>query len=130
MTTGSRSLEEELQQAEEAALATIRAAADAPTLERLKADVLGKKSAIRQLQRRLGELPADQRPAAGQIINAAQERVELELEGRLQGLRQEELARRLESEKVDVTLPGLTAPLGVRHPLSLVLEEILRVFTS
>lgn len=124
------SLEEELRQAETEALAAVHATTDAAALERLKPEILGKKSPIKQLMKRLGELSADQRPAAGQVINAAQARVEEALEARLADQQRSELARRLESERVDVTLPASMAPRGGLHPLTVTLQEIVGVFTS
>lgn len=128
MNTGT--LEEELRQAEAAALAAVQAAADGAALERLKPEVLGKKSPIKQLMRRLGELSAEERPGAGQLINAAHARVEEALEKRLAAAREAELARRLESERIDITLPGSPTPRGAFHPLTITLQEIVRIFTS
>ena len=106
-------------------------ATDSAALERIRPDILGKKSPIRELMRRLGELPGDQRPAAGQAINGAQSRVETAFETRLEQFRAAELDLRLQSERIDITLPA-PRPVqpGALHPLTQTLEEIQRIFTS
>jgi phenylalanyl-tRNA synthetase alpha chain len=116
--------------AEAAALASISQTGDLAALEALRPSLLGKKSALRAHMKALGSLPADQRPDAGRIINDAQERVESAFAARLAELREVELARRLESERIDITLPAPEPPPGALHPLTLTLLEIERIFVS
>jgi phenylalanyl-tRNA synthetase alpha chain len=124
-------LEQSLQDAESKALEAIAAAADIASLDRLKPEILGKKSPIRENMRRLGELPAEEKPAAGQAINAAQQRVETAFETRYQERAAAELAKRLDEERIDVTLPGGRAlPRGGLHPLTQTMNEIVRIFVS
>ncbi|MCX7019030.1 MAG: phenylalanine--tRNA ligase subunit alpha [bacterium] len=123
-------LAEELKQAERAALATIAAAAGIAAIERARPVAMGKNSAMRGLLKRLGGLPAAERPQAGQIINQAQARVESAFEAKLAELREAEMARQIETQSVDVTLPGTHAKPGGLHPLTLTLIEIERIFTS
>lgn len=123
-------LQDELRQAQSAALESIASASDVASLEKVRPDVLGKKSSLRQLLRRLGELPAEQRPEAGQIINQAQQQVEAAFEEKLQALSEAELSKKIETERVDITLPATTQPEGTLHPLTLTLREIERVFSS
>ncbi len=123
-------LQLELGQAEEAALGRISAAEDLAALERLRSDILGKKSPIRQLMKLLGGLDASERPEAGKVINEAQARVEAAFETRLSAAREADLARRLETERVDITLPAPLRPAGTLHPLTQTLNEMIRIFTS
>jgi phenylalanyl-tRNA synthetase alpha chain len=123
-------LENEIQQAETAAISSISSASDAAALEHVKPDILGKKSPIRQFLRRLGELSAEERPEAGKVINLAQERVENAFEERLAALRDSELRQKLETERIDVTLPSGGSQLGSLHPLTLTLREMERIFVS
>ncbi|MGI8905351.1 MAG: phenylalanine--tRNA ligase subunit alpha [Candidatus Sumerlaeaceae bacterium] len=129
MSTGT--LEEALASAEQTAMAALQMATDSQELERIRPEILGKKSPIRELMRRMGELSADQRPAAGQAINGAQARVEAAFQQKLEQISDAELSQRLAGEQVDVTLPAprATSP-GALHPLTQTLEEIQRVFTS
>jgi phenylalanyl-tRNA synthetase alpha chain len=118
------------QQAEQAALATIAAAQTVADLERVKPDVLGKKCALRQLMRLLGQIDPDLRPAAGAIINEAVSRVESVFQQRLEQVREAELQARMAQEKVDVTLAPSFKPTGTLHPLTLTVREIERIFVS
>ncbi len=124
-------LDTALQDAENRAMQMIQDAADTAALDKIKHEILGKKSPIRETMRRLGELPPDQRPAAGQAINTAQQRVEQAFQQKHERFAGEELARRLEQERIDITLPAPRAvPAGALHPITQTLEEIQRIFVS
>lgn len=125
-----RELERETLQAEQKALEAIRSAGSTSELERLKPEILGKKGALRQLMKCLGQLDPALRPAAGALINEAVARVENAYEERSATLRESELAARLASEKIDVTLPPPLRPSGTLHPLTLTLRQIQRIFVS
>lgn len=120
----------EIGAAEAAALQSIEKAQDLAALESVRHEVLGKKSALKQVQRRLGEVSTEERPAVGKLINEAHARVEQAFEKTLAALREAELARKLEAEKIDVTLPGTHQFEGGLHPLTLTLREIERIFVS
>lgn len=125
------SLESSLNEAEQAGLQAIEGAADIKALDALKSDILGKKSPIRSLMKRLGELPAEQRPAAGQAINGAAIRVEQAYAARHAALSSEAMALRIQNETIDVTLPGTSAlPRGSVHPLNRTLQEMVQVLIS
>lgn len=123
-------IEQEVSAAESAAISQIEGAVDLAALENVRQEVLGKKSVIRQLMRRMGEVPPEEKPQVGKIINDAQQRVEAIFETRLAGLREADLARKLETEKVDITLPAPQAAVGGLHPLTQTLREIERIFVS
>lgn len=124
-------LDKALQEAESRAMQIIEEAEDTAALDRIRHEILGKKSPIRETMRRLGELPPEQRPSAGQAINTAQQRVEVAFQQKHDRLASEELARRLDEERIDVTLPApRPVPAGALHPLTHTLSEIERIFTS
>lgn len=116
--------------AEATAHAAIAQAASLAALEALRPELFGKKSALRAHMKALGSLSAEERPEAGRIINDAQARVEEAFAARLDELREAELTRRLENERVDITLPPPSPPPGALHPLTLTLLEIERIFVS
>ncbi len=131
MSSLDTSLENSLKEAERNGLAAIDAAVDIKALDTLKPEILGKKSPIRALMKRLGEFPAEQRPAAGQAINGSAIRVEQAYAARHAALSDEAMQRKLESETVDVTLPGTSAlPRGSVHPLVRTMDEMVRVLVS
>jgi phenylalanyl-tRNA synthetase alpha chain len=66
----------------------------------------------------------------GALANTVKEEIEALFESRLLELREVEIARRLASERIDVTLPGRRIYAGSKHPITLVTEEIVEIFSS
>ncbi len=104
---------------------------DSPeALEKFRIDYLGKKGKVTLLTKRLGALPREARPEAGQAINQLKAWVERELDAKLQEVKERLRARRLTEERVDITLPGRRVPAGREHPITLVSREITEIFVS
>ena len=104
------------------------AAADAPeALEAWRLAYLGRRGAVTQVLRGLGELPLDERRRLGATAND----LRAELEGALAG-RQTELERvavaALEAGAIDVTLPGRPSLVGRLHPITQTLQDVLTAF--
>lgn len=112
------------------ALEEIAAAAGEEVLDAARVRYLGKKGLLTRQLRQLGSLPAAQRPAAGQAVNQARDRVQEAVAQRRAALREQQLSRRLAAEKLDVTLPGRGQRGGGLHPVTLVLQEIERLFVE
>ncbi|MBX6378731.1 MAG: phenylalanine--tRNA ligase subunit alpha [Clostridia bacterium] len=106
----------------------IRGADDLERLGAVRVRLLGKKGLVTGLLRRLGSLPPEERPAAGQRLNALRDRVEAALAARQEELAARALAERLAREVLDVTLPGRRPALGRRHPLRRVQDEVVAIF--
>lgn len=112
----------------EEASAALAAAVDLPALDDLRVHYLGKKGVVTAFLKTLGGLPAEQRPAAGQAINDAKERVSAALEARRSALEAARLDERLRTERIDVTLPGRGTVAGGVHPISSVIERVESIF--
>ena len=97
-------------------------------LDDLRVHYLGKKGRVTAFLKTLGGLPAEQRPAAGQAINDAKERVSAALEARRSALEAARLDERLRTEHIDVTLPGRGTVAGGVHPISSVIERVESIF--
>ena len=110
------------------ATAALAKATDLAALDELRVRYLGKKGHITALLKTLGGLPVDQRPAAGQAINAAKQRVSDQFDERRAALEAAHLDQRLRSEHIDVTLPGRGTVSGGIHPISMVIERIETIF--
>ena len=110
------------------ATVALAAADDLGTLDELRLRYLGKKGAITALLKTLGGLSAEQRPAAGQAINDAKQRVSEQLDVRKAALEAAHLEQRLRTEHIDVTLPGRGTVTGGIHPISIVIERIETIF--
>ena len=89
-----------------------------------------KKGELTGLLRGMGALPAEERPAMGQLVNELRSRLESAVEERASAIRAALQEKRLKDETIDVTLPGKKVPAGGLHPLNLVLEELVGIFQS
>ena len=121
-------MEKELQRIRETAFHELEQALDASTINDLRVKVLGKKGELTAVLRSLGSVSASVRPRIGQLVNDLRLEFENELQSKQQALKEAELNRRLEEEKIDVTLPGRSREPGRRHPLTLTLDRIKQVF--
>jgi len=112
--------------------ARIEAAADEAALEAERVAVLGKKGSVSELLKELGKMSPEERKVMGPALNGLKDRVGEAILARRSVLKREELARRLESERVDVTLPLRPSPLetGRIHPVSQVIDEITAIFAD
>lgn len=80
--------------------------------------------------RKLGRLPAEERPATGRRLNQLRKRVEEALEQRLRELRSVEREAQLREEAVDISLPAYRLPRGGLHPLTRIRKEIEEIFVA
>jgi phenylalanyl-tRNA synthetase alpha chain len=112
------------------ALDEVTEASDERGLDDVRIRYLGKKGEVTQQLKRLGSLPAEARPAAGQAINQAKQKLQEALGRRGAELQQEQLAQRLARERIDITLPGRGQRSGGLHPVTLTLQEIERLFVE
>ena len=112
------------------ALADIESADDVAGLDRVRVAYLGKKGELTQRLKMLGELPPEERPAAGQHINDAKRQITEQLSARKAALEAAAIERRLVAETIDVTLAGRGQTLGARHPVSRAMARIERIFQN
>lgn len=112
------------------ALADIQSANDVAGLDAVRVAYMGKKGELTQRLKKLGELPPEERPAAGQQINDAKRQISEQLAARKDVLEAADIERQLVSEAVDVTLPGRGQTLGARHPVSRAMSRIERIFQN
>ena len=115
--------------------AIVREARDAVSAARTATDFaevrvryLGRQGALTQLLRSLGTLPAAERPIVGAAANEAKRDLEALIDARLAEAEAAERRSRRAVERSDLTLPGRRPPRGGRHTLTLVEDEIIRIF--
>lgn len=99
-------------------------------LRTARAELLGKKGELTALLRNMSQVPADQKKSVGEAVNRAREGIEKVFEAALTALKQKERQAELAGPPFDLTMPGRPLPRGHRHPVSLVREQILDVFSS
>jgi phenylalanyl-tRNA synthetase alpha chain len=100
------------------ALGEVASSEDLAGLDAVRVRWLGKKGELTAALKLLGALPAAARPAAGQAINAAKERVQTALEERRVELESRQVDRELNAGRIDVTLPGRGEERGGLHPVT------------
>ncbi len=98
-------------------------------LSEIRVGVLGRKGSLTQLLKRLGTLPEEDRREIGKRANQVKGDLEQKIEETLSQIQERERKEALEKEKIDVTLPGRSMPVGKRHPLTQVLDEIIDIFS-
>ena len=103
---------------------------DSGALEQLRVRVLGKKGELTAILRGMGKLPAEERPKMGQIVNETREKLEQAIDEAASAIRAREKEYRLKKETIDVTLPGATRAAGSLHPMNIVLNDLLDIFTG
>ncbi len=112
------------------AASEIDAAPDLTALDGLRVQYLGKKGVLTAQLKGLSQLPAEERPAAGQEINRAKQDVMQRINARRESLEAAALEKKLAEDAVDVTLPGRGLSIGGRHPVSRAMSRIDRIFTN
>lgn len=112
------------------ALQAIKASGDESSLDALRVQYLGKKGSLTAQLKALGQLAPEDRPAAGEKINAAKKHLQEAIDARKQELISAGLYARLRDETIDVTLPGRRQSKGGLHPVSMTLERITDIFRS
>ncbi len=121
-------MEQELQRIRLAAFQELEQSQDVGALNDLRVKVLGKKGDLTAVLRGMGAMDPAERPRIGQLVNDLRQDFETALNARFELLKEAELNKRLDAEKVDITLPGRVIEIGRRHPLTLALDRIKTVF--
>lgn len=119
---------EKIKEIREAMEQELQNAVTSEELRDLKVKYLGKKGSISELSKSMGKLLPEERPKAGQLVNELRNALEDNLARRQQELTDKIMQARLQSESLDVTLPGAPIKPGSKHPLTLVLDELKDIF--
>ncbi len=114
-----------LERLRQEALERLEAVGDGEALERWRVRYLGMKGAVKSAAKRLRELPPEQRPAFGRLLNEVKEALSGAFERRKAELAEPEAAR---GPVEDMTLPGTEVRIGHRHIITQTIEEIAEIF--
>lgn len=123
-------MQEQIEQLVGEAERAIGAAADLKKLDDVRVHYLGKKGLLTEQLKQLGQMEPELRKDAGQIINMAKQQVQAWVDARRDVLEQAGLARRLEEQAIDVTLPGRGEQPGGLHPVTRTLMRIEALFAQ
>lgn len=121
-------MKEKLQELLENAKKSIDASADLKELDDVRVQFLGKKGEVTQILKGMKSLSAEERPLIGKVANEVRESIEEAIERAKETKKKLELAKQLDSENIDVTMPSSKEFRGHTHPLNLVLDEIKEIF--
>ncbi len=97
-------------------------------LDAVRVKYLGRKGLLTVQLKELGKLSADERPAAGQIINAAKQVLTTAIQARQNVLEEERIQATLAADSLDVSLPGRGHASGTLHPVTRTLRRMQRIF--
>ncbi|MHB8745990.1 MAG: phenylalanine--tRNA ligase subunit alpha [Gammaproteobacteria bacterium] len=108
----------------------LRNAHDLHTLDELRVRYLGKKGALTECLKSLGQLPAAERPKVGEAVNRAKQNLQAAIDARRTELEARAIQARLAAETIDVTLPGRGPRSGGLHPVTRTLQRIQALFAQ
>ncbi len=123
------SMKEKMQNIKDSALAMIDSAKTTAELNDVKVKYLGKSGEISLLMREMSNVPKEERPAMGKLVNELRFAVENVLNEKTQAIALQEKQARLKAEEIDVTLDS-DLKGGTLHPLTLIKNELIDIFAG
>ena len=123
-------MQERLKQILEESKKQLQEAVSVADAEDVRVKVLGKKGQLTEILRSMGKLAPEERKELGQAANQVRSEVEKMLEETFENLKGKAREAKFKAEKIDVTEPGRLYKLGTKHPVTITIEEISRVFKS
>ncbi len=114
----------------EEAKAQLQQAGSVSDVDDVRVKLLGKKGKLTEILRGMGKLSPEERKSTGQMANSVRSEIEGLLERRFADMKAAAKEAKFKLEKIDVTEPGKDVTLGVKHPLTITIEEISKVFMS
>ena len=110
-------MKEQLLKLKEAALEEIKAVSAIDELDSIKVKYSGKKGELTKLLKGMGKLSAEERPVMGKVANEVRELIETKINEKRTALKKIEQEAKLQSEVIDVTMPGKVVNVGKKHPI-------------
>ncbi len=121
-------MKEKLSEIREHALAMIEDAGELGSLNEVRIAFLGKKGELTAVLKGMKDVDPQERPLVGQMVNETRAEIERRLEEKKAQMEARALESRLQEEIIDVTLPARKNKIGHRHPNTIVLDEVERIF--
>ncbi|MGN0710686.1 MAG: phenylalanine--tRNA ligase subunit alpha [Anaerovoracaceae bacterium] len=98
--------------------------------EEIRVKFLGKKSELTEILKSMGKVAPEERKALGAAVNSVKQEIEGLLEEKFAFVKEAAKQQKFKLEAIDVTEPGVRKTLGVKHPLTITIDEISRIFMS
>ena len=121
---------EKLKQIKEDALKDINKCNDETAINNVRSKYMGKKSVFSEIMSGMASLSSEEKREVGSISNEVRNDINNAIEERLRLIKEEELNKQLENDKIDITLPSKKRRSGFMHPLTIVRQEIEDLFIS
>ena len=121
-------VKEKLEEIRQKAIASIEEANDADSLNDIRVKIFGKKGEFTQVQKGMKDVAPEDRPKVGAMINEARAAIEEKMTEAREKMQQKALEERLKRETIDVTLPAKKNKIGHRHPNTIALDEVEKIF--
>ena len=121
-------MKEQIEKIRQSALEEIKNANDEKVLNEARVKYLGKKGELTLILRGMGGLSPEERPVIGSLVNEVRDEIENLIEEREKEFKTAEIKRKLEHEKIDVTMPGKKINLGSVHPITQIIKDIEEIF--
>ena len=121
-------MQEKLEEVKQQAETELSQVTDEVSLQNLKAKFVGRKGVITEILKGMKDVAPEDRPKMGQLINVVKTHIENLFDEKSIQLKEEKKNKAIAEERIDVTLPGRSMPVGAKHPVSQVMEEIIGIF--
>ena len=123
-------MKEKIEAIRAAAKAAIEKTASENEIEELRVKYLGKKGELTAMLKQMGSLSPEERPAMGQLVNEAKQKLEVLIAEKKAEMKQKATEAKLKAETIDITMPAKEVKTGGIHPLNLVVNDMIDIFQS
>ena len=130
METSMSTIESKLKEIRDKVTEAVKNAGTLEIINDLRVKVIGKKGELTEIMKSMKDIPKEEKPKFGQLVNELRNEVEELLSSTTNRIKRELRQKQLEEETIDVTLPAKKTERGHKHPNQVALEEIERIFTG
>ena len=123
-------MKEKIEAIRAAAKAAIEKTASENEIEELRVKYLGKKGELTAMLKQMGSLSPEERPAMGQLVNEAKQKLEALIAEKKAEMKQKATEAKLKAETIDITMPAKEVKTGGIHPLNHVVNDMIDIFQS
>ena len=109
-------------------IAKIESAEDLNSIENIRIELLGKKGQISSLMTQMKDVPKEDKKEYGMAVNGLKQLTESLIAQKIEALKEKQMLRQLQDDRIDITLPANRGKYGTLHPLTVVQQEIEDIF--
>ena len=121
-------MKDQIESIKKAALDAIANIKDNQALNEARVKYLGKKGELTSVLRGMGALSAEEKPVIGSLVNNVRDKIESLIKEKEEELKKAELAKKLETENIDVTMPSKKIQRGSIHPITQIIDDVKEIF--